>query len=79
MVKVGDEITLGAQAHDIAKVMMQAAYDAAGGGKDFRADELRLQLAALPVHVEPARQKMPPSMVDLFVWITEASLKSGMT
>ena len=79
MVKKGDEVEMAKLAIPIADELLAAAKAAAGGNADFRADKLRLKLAALPINSDPALEKMPPAMVDLLVWIAETSLKSSMS
>ena len=54
MVKKGDEVEMAKLAIPIADELLAAAKAAAGGNADFRADKLRLKLAALPINSDPA-------------------------
>ena len=79
MVKKDDDVDMAQFAMPIADKIIAAASAAHGGAGDFRADKLRLELAASPISSDPNGDEMPPSMIDPLVWLAETSLKHSMS
>ena len=79
MVAAGDEVDMQEFAMPIGDKIIEFVAVAENGKGDFRADQLRSALAALPISSDSTCDKMPPSMIDFFMWVAETSLKNAMS
>ena len=79
MVAVGDTVDMHEFAMPIGDKIVAFVSVAENGKGDFRADQLRSALAALPINSDSTCDKMPPSMIDFFIWVAETSLKNAMS
>ena len=79
MVAAGDTVDMAEFAMPIGDKIIEYVQVAENGKGDFRADQLRSALAALPISSDPSGDKMSPSMIDFFMWVAETSLKNAMS
>ena len=79
MVAAGDTVDMHQYAMPIGDKIIELVSVAENGKGDFRADHLRAALAVMPISSDPMCDKMPPSMVDFFIWVAETSLKNAMS
>ena len=79
MVAAGDTVDMAEFAMPIGDKIIEYVQVAENGKGDFRADQLRSALAALPISSDPSGDKMSASMIDFFMWVAETSLKNAMS
>ena len=71
MVAAGDTVDMHKYAMPIGDEIIKYVSVAENGKGDFRADQLRSALAALPISNDPQSDKMSASMIDFFMWVAE--------
>ena len=79
MVAAGDTVEMHEFAMPIGNKIIEYVSVAENGKGDFRADQLRAALAALPISSDVTCDKMSASMIDFFMWVAETSLKNAMS
>ena len=79
MVAAGDVVDMHQYAMPIGDKIIEYVSVAENGKGDFRADQLRTALAALPISGDATADKMSASMIDFFMWVAETSLRNAMS